>query len=488
MKRFPDTCLNVYLSEEHSEAEYIIVNAGLYSLAEDYASAVEGEEAEEYKMFGRQLRCNLETSLANLPLHLPATTDMVVALVFGAFYAMEISKPSLSWVLMSKASDLCQTLGWHRASILKSGEPEDVELKQFVFWAIYFLDKSLSLRLGRSSTIPDWDISVPPPGTSDANSQPLIDYFVLWIRSARCQGKIYELLYSPDATSQPEPVRQNRVQSLVREMEVLAQDIVVNDRKYETPARELIGSDLMDFFVISDEVLRLSMLTLIHRAAPRVQGSTTTFNYDCIRAARATLEKHQDCVVVMRKTNGVYFSTYINWTLLFAPFIPFIVIFCNVIETQDQNDLQHLQAFVSSIQSAPTVSDAAGKMHRLFQVLFSVALRYVEFHVSTPPESQMQASAEMDQYLAALGFPSATPGGGGGLQQPQQPNGFAPATPGQPFTPADGMADESMGDAQRTAYPMMWMGNSAQLEDWFYSNQAMMGLVSQPNFDFPSQN
>lgn len=83
MKRFPDTCLNVYLSEEHSEAEYIIVNAGLYSLAEDYASAVEGEEAEEYKMFGRQLRCNLETSLANLPLHLPATTDMVVALVFG---------------------------------------------------------------------------------------------------------------------------------------------------------------------------------------------------------------------------------------------------------------------------------------------------------------------------------------------------------------------------------------------------------------------
>lgn len=152
---------------------------------------------------------------------------------------MEISKPSLSWVLMSKASDLCQTLGWHRASILKSGEPEDVELKQFVFWAIYFLDKSLSLRLGRSSTIPDWDISVPPPGTSDANSQPLIDYFVLWIRSARCQGKIYELLYSPDATSQPEPVRQNRVQSLVREMEVLAQDIVVNDVSLVVPVREL---------------------------------------------------------------------------------------------------------------------------------------------------------------------------------------------------------------------------------------------------------
>ena len=83
MKRFPDMCLNVYLSEEHSEAEYIIVNAGLCSLAEDYSATVEGEEAEEYLAFSRQLRCNLETALANLPLNLPATTDMIIALVFG---------------------------------------------------------------------------------------------------------------------------------------------------------------------------------------------------------------------------------------------------------------------------------------------------------------------------------------------------------------------------------------------------------------------
>lgn len=83
MKRFPDICLNVYLSEEHSEAEYIIVNAGLCSLAEDYAATVEGQEAEEYVAFGAQLRANLETALANLPLNLPATADMVIALVFG---------------------------------------------------------------------------------------------------------------------------------------------------------------------------------------------------------------------------------------------------------------------------------------------------------------------------------------------------------------------------------------------------------------------
>jgi hypothetical protein len=164
-------------------------------------------------------------------------------------------------------------------------------------------------------------------------------------------------------------------------------------------------------------------------------------------------------------------------TLLFAPFVPFIVIFCNVIETQDQMDLARLHEFITSIQSAPTVSDAAGKMHRLFQVLYSVALRYIEFRISTPPENQMQASAEMDTYLAALGLPPQQPQHAGAADFGSAAAGFAP----------DGMGDDAMGDVQRTGFPTMWMGNGAQLDDWFYSNQAMMGLMQQSTFDFPNQ-
>ena len=83
--------------------------------------------------------------------------------------------------------------------------------------------------------------------------------------------------------------------------------------KYEKGAKEMVGADLLDFLVTSDYVLRLSMLTLIHRAAPRAHGATTTFSNDCIRAARATLEKHQETVVIMQRTGGAYFSTYVNW-------------------------------------------------------------------------------------------------------------------------------------------------------------------------------
>lgn len=161
----------------------------------------------------------------------------------------------------------------------------------------------------------------------------------------------------------------------------------------------------------------------------------------------------------------------IRRTVLFAPFTPFIVLFCQVIETRDQTDLARLHIFLTSVQSAPTFSDAAGKMYRLFQVLYSVALRYTELQNSTPPVEQAQASMEMDNYLAALGFPSMIFDG----QQQAQATGFA-------------QGDLLQGTGGTSVNPMMWMSNTAQLEDWFNSNQQMMGLLQESNFNFPTDN
>ncbi|KAM0328786.1 hypothetical protein ACHAQA_005200 [Verticillium albo-atrum] len=380
------------------------------------------------------------------------------------------------------ASELCQTLGYHRASSMKNDTPDERDFKVFVFWSVYFIDKSLSLRLGRASTIPDWDITVTAPANDKPDKKALISYFCLWITAARCQGNIYEKLYSPDAIKQPDEVRLARVQNLVAELEELGALSKRTNNKWLKDAEEHVGKVLMEFFVISDEVLRLGLITMVYRAAPRPVGSSTTFTEDCINAARVTLEQHQDCMVILEKTGSILFPTYIHWTLLFAPFIPFIVIFCHVIETQDQEDLARLNAFVTSIQNAPTVSDAAAKMHRLFQVLYSVALRYVEFRISTPPAQQAQANAEMNTYLAQLGFP-ATAGDpmAGPADFGQNPGAFDGTGAGGAFA---GMGDAM--DGQRATNPMMWMGNTAQLEDWFYSNQQMMGLLQEPSFNLPN--
>ncbi|KAH7246991.1 hypothetical protein NW759_007757 [Fusarium solani] len=474
IRQFSEICLNVYFSEEYSETDFIIVNAGLHSLFGDYSDQVPVEEKGTYLKYAHLCRENLETALANLPLQLPATTDFIVALLFGAWHAIELSKPSLSWTLCSKASELCHTLGYHRATSMQTDAPDEIQFKKFLFWSVYFIEKCLSLRLGRPSTMPDWDITISRPSTTDAHQHPVMAYFVLWIESARCQGNIYELLYSADSMKQPDDVRRARVELLVSDMANLQKATQETNEKWIEISKKNAGEDLMDFYYISDDVLRLSLLTLIYRAAPRESGTSTTFSRSCLDAARATLARHQDCMAVVNKCGGAYLSTYVNWTLLFSPFVPFIVLFCHIIEARDQTDLDRLGAFVTSIQPATDISDAAAKLHRLFHVLHSVALRYFELHASTPDDGQAEASGEINRYLTALGIPSQL---GQGLQK-----GFVQSM-GSDFAQGElDMAGANSGDGQGLINPIMRMGNGAELEHWLHNNQAMWELMEKPNF------
>ncbi|RGP59628.1 hypothetical protein FLONG3_11144 [Fusarium longipes] len=481
MESFSSMCLHVYFSEDVTDSDFILVNIGLMYMFQDRQQRVtDKKEHEENEEYSKALRVNAETALANLPFHLPATSNMISALLLGAFYAIEISKPSLSWTLSCKASELCQTLGYHRISTMKNDKPREAQRKQFLFWNTYFIDKSLSLRLGRASTIQDWDVTVPLPSEDPINATPLSPFISLWIATARCQGHIYELLYSPGSMKESDDVRRFRSQKLVCDLQDIGRRSKELTKYRAGEVKTKLGEYFMDFILISDDVLRLSLLTLIYRATPAPPGSRATFIPECIEAARATLQRHQDCMDLLGRDNVLYFPSYVHWTLLFAPFIPFIVVFCQVIETQDQNDLARLHHFCTSVETTITLSDAAAKTHRLFQVLYTVALRYIEFRTTTPPADQTQASAELNNYLAALGFPPAGLNNG-----EQQPSAMDPSQAGTfPQTLGDmGMLDGAEG--QRGANTMMWMGNTAQLGEWFNSNQQMMELLEEPSFTFP---
>lgn len=102
---------------------------------------------------------------------------------------------------------------------MKNDKQDEAEHKMLLFWSVYYLDKSLSLRLGRASTIPDWDVTLPDATIEDPKEGPIAHYFCIWVRTARCQGKIYEQLYSPRSLLQPDHVRLPIIQALVNEME-----------------------------------------------------------------------------------------------------------------------------------------------------------------------------------------------------------------------------------------------------------------------------
>lgn len=82
-RNFSDICLNVYFAEDYSETDLITVNAGLYSMFGDYCTQLSSPERETNLEYAHMCRANLETALHNLPLHLPATSDVIVSLIFG---------------------------------------------------------------------------------------------------------------------------------------------------------------------------------------------------------------------------------------------------------------------------------------------------------------------------------------------------------------------------------------------------------------------
>ncbi|KAF6809787.1 fungal specific transcription factor domain-containing protein [Colletotrichum sojae] len=479
MHHFSKACLDVYFSEDSSEIDFIIVNAGLHSIFKDYSNIVCAEDKEKYLGYAHLCRGHLETALSNLPLHMPPTSQGIIALTFGAFHSIELSKPFLAWSLSSKASEMCQSLGYHRISCAAGGAAEDAKLRSLLFWSTYFIDKSLSLRLGRASTIPEWTITTNRPSVKDSHQHPALAYFVLWVETARCQGSIYEMLYSPDATLQPDEVLRARVLRLVSDLRELEEATSETNSRWSRIAKDKAGDDLLDFYATSDETLRLSLLTMVHRAERRPLYAATTFNTDCVRAARATLERHRDCVDIMRRSTDNYLPTYFQWTLLFAPFMPFVVMLCHVVETQDERDLERLGDFVESIQAAAHVSDAASKAHRLFLALHGIAVRHAARARAVCAQDDGcddEGHPEMDWFMTALGIPP-----------PGHDTERLQGCPDPGFGHRDAVAHAPMperragsGGAQRrldAGPPMVRMGNEAELESWLCENEDIMEML-----------
>lgn len=153
------------------------------------------------------------------------------------------------------------------------------------------------------------------------------------------------------------------------------------------------------------------------------------------------------------------------------------MVFCHVIETRDKEDIDRLGAFVTSIQPAAAASDAAAKLHRLFQILHGVAARWVELpgRYDDSDGGQPRAAAEeRDAYLNLLCMPSVTEGSAAAGQQ-HGGNGRGREPGGDMAQAAHGGKGVDVVHAGATVMnPVMRMAHGAQLEEWFYSNQALM--------------
>ncbi|RYP22634.1 hypothetical protein DL767_008995 [Monosporascus sp. MG133] len=454
IERFIDRCRRVYFAtEEPTEGTFIIVNAGLAALYfESSVNATDPAEKAQYDACRAMCAKNLEVVLAQLNLMMPSSIENIEALLMSAAFALELSRPSLAWALSSRAVHMCRSLGLHQAVSTKDDSPDEQREKRLIFWCTYMLDKGLSLRMGRASVLQDYDISQPFVIELAYAPYPAPKVLNMWVAYARCQGRLYERLYSPAALQQDVRARVEQVNALAADFNRLlaeTHDILAHlEEQLSTLLSQQRRSEIQLYVWIlkSDEVAYLSSLTLVYRALPPMGQRSRTFADECIDAARAAMRSHQETMDM--NDNKALKVGHLHWTIIYAPFIPFIVIFCLVIETSDAEDLQRLADFVKSLEGAKDVSASVGKLHHLCQVLYSVALLYVEAKGQQPADQDMvPVGNEFDMYLSQLGF--------------------------MPTDQTTANADLGADDQARS------MAQTTQLGDWFSGNNYMLGLVEE---------
>ncbi|KAI0903885.1 fungal-specific transcription factor domain protein [Ustulina deusta] len=448
---FTDRCRQLYFATDPpSEGNFIIVNAGLtYIFFEASLTASDPAKKARYEECRATSQNNLEIALAQLNMMMSATAENIEALLMGASFCIDESRASLAWILVSRAAHMCRTLGYHQIHTMKDDMPQTKADKSLLFWCTYMLDKALSLRLGRASVLQDYDISLPHVTPDAKAAYPGKEVMTLWIQHARVLGRIYERLYSPGALRQPDPLRTEQVGVLAAEQRRLMASTVALFREFETAVD---GEARMFALTLkSDEVSFLASLSLTYRALPPNGARSRTFADECIDAARASMRCHLEAIAMMDEQSLKI--VYIHWTILYAPFIPFIVIFCLVIETSDREDLARLAAFVRSLEPACEVSSSVRKLHQLCQVLYNVAELYVE------AKAAEGVGSEFDAYLSQLGFMPVDVDGGGmmGVE-----------------TGLDGD-----GNVQGVGEQMRAVAQTNQLEDWFSGKNYMMGLLEE---------
>ncbi|RMZ70077.1 C6 transcription factor [Pyrenophora seminiperda CCB06] len=486
----------------------------------------------EYGSYAAICKRQSDVALSQLDIFMPANYENILALVFGAAQAIELGKASLCWIMTSCAASLCQNLGFHRINTMVNDTPAERHSKIQIFWMIYMFDKTLSLRLGRSSVLQDWDISLPflvpsEPGDKNPEGNHLLSY---WIKVARVQGSTYEKLFCPAAFLRSTEERTQTAIELVQAMNqawyergdasVLKLSKLDDDMNFVSQRPEAIGRSpnetpcpsqykryvhrttnkdadpdeyisgsferAQDIFFHSDVVMHYSICALIQRA---VSPGNMAFTQACLESSRDALVAHMRANAQFNKKGQErLWSGYVHWSVLQAPFTPFIVIFCNAIQTADTSnldaDLNSLSEFVGSLESCRTISEGADKLYRMCHLFLRVARLYIiaktqdatsrsqnfaqnnqSAFYTTADNTQLNLNAmsQFDPYLSALGLMNPDPGW--------------PMDSYNGTTPTMGFSDSTQTPSSMGVGFGMPRGDHNPMQDWFSGSRYLMNLM-----------
>lgn len=123
-----------------------------------------------------------------------------------------------------------------------------------LFWTLFRIDKALSLRLGRPSTIQEWDVALPDDPVE-----------ARWTKIADTQGRVYDQMYSLLGMSRPKEERATSARKLAEELRAVMADSCKEDEK--------VDDSSPNTWPAIDNTLRGSLRLLLEtRCGPSMRG------------------------------------------------------------------------------------------------------------------------------------------------------------------------------------------------------------------------
>lgn len=213
---------------------------------------------------------------------------------------------SLQWTLTSAAARHCIALGYHREEGLAQFSMQEAETIRRIFWQIYICDKNLSLRLGKASTIQDFDTDIRQvPISEDPKRAPWDLAFVACTNLAHLQGCLYEGLYSSAARKHTQEERRGVVSVLSAKLAHWYDDwLHIN-------SSDAFDKTLLERTFEPMHIVYYSVLTLLYRGET-MSNSASEISSRCFEAARQGLHAHLAYYPKI-VSSGSQVSSYLFW-------------------------------------------------------------------------------------------------------------------------------------------------------------------------------
>lgn len=219
-----------------------------------------------------------------------------------------------AWKYVAASTQMCQALGFHREVAFVPETAEQHLRRVRLVWSIVTADKSLSLRLGRPSTIRDSEFTLQRAGL-DYNNPVFHVATILpkWIDWALLQGRVYDDVFSPLALMQPESIRASRARALASEMQLVYESTSPMEDHYFEQRRQALGNELHELLNKADRINHLSTMALIYRGIPSSPRSGSAYCEECVEMAHQALDEHKNCIELVRGIESNVVEVFVHW-------------------------------------------------------------------------------------------------------------------------------------------------------------------------------